>query len=57
VLQQRLSVNGRAFAEGHTWERAAREYERLYFASVGAKHVPDSLHRKGAEDVEQRKGG
>ena len=37
ALQHRLSVNGRAFAEGHTWEHAAREYEKLYLANVGQK--------------------
>lgn len=34
ALQQRLSANGRAFAQGHSWERAAQEYERLYRASL-----------------------
>ena len=34
ALQQRLSVNGRAFAHAHTWERAAADYERLYRKSL-----------------------
>ena len=34
ALQQRLAANGRAFAQVHTWERAAAEYERLYRASM-----------------------
>ena len=34
ALQQRLSTHGRAFAQAHTWERAAQEYERLYRASM-----------------------
>ena len=34
ALQQRLSANGRAFAQAHSWERAAAQYERLYRASV-----------------------
>jgi glycosyltransferase involved in cell wall biosynthesis len=34
ALQQRLAVNGQAFAQGHSWQRAAAEYERLYRASV-----------------------
>ena len=34
ALQQRLSANGRAFAQAHTWEHAAQEYERLYRASM-----------------------
>ena len=34
ALQQRLSANGRAFAQGHSWERAAQEYERLYRKSM-----------------------
>jgi glycosyltransferase involved in cell wall biosynthesis len=33
-LQRRLSVNGRAFAQAHTWERVAAEYERLYRKSL-----------------------
>ncbi|MDQ6882036.1 MAG: glycosyltransferase, partial [Pseudomonadota bacterium] len=49
ALQRRLAVNGRAFAQVHTWERAAREYEKLYLASVGRKPGQDSLHRRGAE--------
>ena len=36
ALQQRLAANGRAFAQAHTWERAAAEYERLYRASLEA---------------------
>ena len=35
ALQQRLRVNARAFAQAHTWERAAAEYERLYRKSLG----------------------
>ena len=34
ALQQRLSANGRAFAQAHTWEHAAQAYERLYRASM-----------------------
>lgn len=34
ALRQRLSANGRAFAQAHTWERAAAEYERIYRASI-----------------------
>lgn len=34
ALQQRLSANGRAFAQAHSWERAAAQYERLYRASL-----------------------
>ena len=34
ALQQRLSANGRAFAQAHTWEHAAQEYERLYRKSL-----------------------
>jgi UDP-glucose:(heptosyl)LPS alpha-1,3-glucosyltransferase len=34
ALQQRLSANGRAFAQAHTWERVAAEYERLYRQSL-----------------------
>jgi len=34
ALQQRLRVNARAFAQAHTWERAAAEYERLYRKSL-----------------------
>ncbi|MDB5945016.1 MAG: glycosyltransferase family 1 protein, partial [Ramlibacter sp.] len=56
ALQHRLAVNGRAFAEGHTWERAAREYERLYLASAGRQPGQGSLHRRGAEDAEVRRG-
>ena len=37
ALQQRLSANGRAFAEAHTWERAAADYERLYRASMAGR--------------------
>ncbi len=33
-LLQRLSANGRAFAQAHTWEHAAQEYQRLYRASM-----------------------
>lgn len=36
ALRQRLAANGRAFAQAHTWERAAAEYERLYRASIAA---------------------
>ncbi len=36
ALRQRLSANGRAFAQAHTWERAAQDYERLYRASIAA---------------------
>ena len=32
-LQQHLSHHGRAFAQTHTWEQAAVEYERLYRTS------------------------
>lgn len=35
AMQQRLAANGRAFAQRHSWEQAAAEYERLYFASLG----------------------
>lgn len=35
ALQQRLSANGRAFAQEHSWEKAAAAYERLYRASLG----------------------
>jgi glycosyltransferase involved in cell wall biosynthesis len=34
ALRQRLSANGRAFAQAHTWERAAQEYEWLYRKSL-----------------------
>ena len=34
ALQQRLRANARAFAQNHTWERAAAEYERLYRESL-----------------------
>jgi glycosyltransferase involved in cell wall biosynthesis len=34
ALRQRLSANGRTFAQEHTWERAAAAYERLYRASI-----------------------
>jgi glycosyltransferase involved in cell wall biosynthesis len=36
ALRQRLSANGRTFAQEHTWERAAAAYERLYRESVAA---------------------
>ena len=34
ALQQRLAANGRAFAQAHTWERAAAAYEEIYRASL-----------------------
>jgi glycosyltransferase involved in cell wall biosynthesis len=34
ALAASLSERGRQFAQGHTWEEAARRYEQLYFASV-----------------------
>ena len=34
ALQQRLSANGRAFAQEHTWERVAAQYELLYRKSL-----------------------
>jgi glycosyltransferase involved in cell wall biosynthesis len=40
VLQQRLAANGRAFAHDHTWERAAAQYERLYWASLDGVTPP-----------------
>ncbi|MCY7318771.1 MAG: glycosyltransferase family 4 protein [Ramlibacter sp.] len=39
ALQQRLSANGRAFAQAHTWEHAAQEYERLYRASLASSRT------------------
>jgi UDP-glucose:(heptosyl)LPS alpha-1,3-glucosyltransferase len=30
VLAAKLSMQGRRFAQGHTWKDAARRYERLY---------------------------
>ncbi len=33
-LLQRLSANGRAFAQDHGWDRAAAQYERLYRATA-----------------------
>jgi glycosyltransferase involved in cell wall biosynthesis len=33
-LQQHLGANGRAFAQGHSWELAAAQYERIYRASL-----------------------
>jgi glycosyltransferase involved in cell wall biosynthesis len=34
ALAASLSERGRQFAQGHSWEEAARRYEQLYFASV-----------------------
>ena len=34
ALQRRLGANARAFAQAHTWERAAAEYEQLYRKSL-----------------------
>jgi len=34
ALAAKLSEGGRRFAQEHTWEEAAREYEALYFASL-----------------------
>ena len=39
ALQHRLAVNGRAFAQGHSWEAAAAEYERLYRASMASSRA------------------
>ena len=39
ALQQRLSMHGREFAQGHSWERAAAEYERLYRASIALRDI------------------
>jgi glycosyltransferase involved in cell wall biosynthesis len=33
-LQEHLGANGRAFAQGHSWERAAAQYEQIYRASL-----------------------
>ena len=35
ALQRRLAINGRAFAQEHTWERAAAAYLQLYLVSRG----------------------
>jgi UDP-glucose:(heptosyl)LPS alpha-1,3-glucosyltransferase len=34
VLAAKLSEGGLRFAQGHTWDEAARRYERLYFTSL-----------------------
>ena len=36
VLAAKLSEAGREFAQGHTWEEAARRYEQLYRSAHGA---------------------
>jgi hypothetical protein len=34
VLAAKLSEAGRRFAQDHTWEKAASDYEALYFVSL-----------------------